>query len=164
MERPRSSQAGLAVFDRLSCFMTEFKAYPSINSNSQPMLLTIASGPVIIKGGKVLLDKHGDDPFWKFPGGRVRDGESFQQTAMREAKEELGLDIALQGEPIVLCFERQRNGVPETVLLIHYQATTSGEPRAQRDVREFAWHDIASLPDDCAPNVKPVVQACQSGP
>jgi len=33
--------------------------------------LIIASGPVIIENGKVLLNKHGDDKFWKFLGGKV---------------------------------------------------------------------------------------------
>ncbi len=139
--------------------MAELKRFPSMDQQGKSALLTIASGPVIIRDGKVLLDKHGDDPFWKFPGGKVRDDESLQQAAIREVDEELGLTVELHGEPIALTFQREREGVVEIVVLFHYHATTSGEPLKQRDVREFAWHDIKALPDDCAPNVKPVVDA-----
>ncbi len=140
--------------------MAEFKRYPGIDADGKPVQITMASGPVIIRDGKVLLDKHGDDTFWKFPGGRVRDTESLQDTAKREAAEEVGLtDLELQGEPVVLTFERIRDGVREVVTLYHYKATTKMEPVKQRDVRELAWHPIDALPTDCAPNIKPVMQA-----
>jgi 8-oxo-dGTP pyrophosphatase MutT (NUDIX family) len=139
--------------------MSEFKRFPSMDQQGKPALVTLASGPVIIRDGKVLLDKHGDDPFWKFPGGKVRDDESLRQTAIREVMEELGLTVELSGEPVVLTFQREREGMAEVVVLVHYQASTLGEPVKQRDVREFAWHDMDALPDDCAPNIKPVVAA-----
>lgn len=144
--------------------MIELKQYPGIDKDGQSVRVTIASGPVIIKDGKVLLDKHGSDEFWKFPGGRVRDNESLQETAQREAMEELALDVELSGDPLVLTFEREKDGVREIVVLFHYRATTNGRPHAQRDVREYAWHDISSLPDDCAPNVRPVVEAFSRAP
>lgn len=144
--------------------MIELKQYPGINKDGQPVHVTIASGPVIIRDGKVLLDKHGPDEFWKFPGGRVRDNESLQETAKREAKEELGLDVELSGDPVALTFEREKDGLREVVMLFHYRATASGQPQMQRDVREYAWHDISLLPDDCAPNVRPVVEAFSRAP
>ncbi len=60
--------------------------------------IIVASGPVIIENGEVLLNKHGDDDFWKFPGGRVElkdiDGEnSLEDACRREAKEENGFEI-----------------------------------------------------------------------
>ena len=138
--------------------MIEFKNYPSLDSQGNPVEVTIASGPVIIKDGKVLLDKHGDDDFWKFPGGRQRDGESMKETAIREAKEELGIDITLEGDPILVAFEVEG----KHILLVHYLATMSGEPAPGRDVREWAWHDINNLPDDLAPNIKIVIDRVRS--
>lgn len=133
--------------------MTELKNYPSIDSAGNPIEISIASGPVIIQDGKVLLDKHGDDEFWKFPGGKQRDTESFQETAIREAKEELGIDVTLEGAPVVVSLEMDG----KQVLLIHYRATMTGEPRPGRDVREWGWHDVHDLPSDCAPNIKIIV-------
>lgn len=142
--------------------MVEFKRYPGIDVDGKAVLITVASGPVIVREGKVLLDMHGDDPFWKFPGGRVRDDESLQATAKREAAEEVGLtDLELHGQPVVLTFERDRDGTREIVTLYHYWATTKMEPVKQRDVRELAWHEIDALPANCAPNIQPVMRAFQ---
>lgn len=50
--------------------------------------IIIASGPVIVENGKVLLNKHGDTAFWKFCGGRVEDFETdLISNARREVKE-----------------------------------------------------------------------------
>lgn len=138
--------------------MTEFKHLSSFNQKGQDNLVTIASGPVIIKDGKVLLDKHGD-VFWKFPGGAIHSNNNLEENAIREVKEELNLDVELLGEPYLISFVREKDGKEELVILIHYLAKIiGGEPTPGRDVEEFAWHDIENLPDDCAPNIKPVVE------
>ena len=47
--------------------------------------IIVASGPVVVEGGKVLLNKHGDTSFWKFCGGKVED---FDQNLFEAAKRE----------------------------------------------------------------------------
>jgi len=139
--------------------MTEFKHLPSFTPQGEANLTSIASGPVIIQDGKVLLDKHGEDGFWKFPGGAVENDNSFEQNAIREVKEELNIDVKLEGEPYVITLVREREGKQELVVLIHYLAKIiSGEPSPDRDVTEWAWHEIDNLPEGCAPNIKPAVE------
>ena len=54
--------------------------------------IIIASGPVIVENGKVLLNKHGEDVFWKFCGGKVEDyNTNLADNARREVKEEMGI-------------------------------------------------------------------------
>lgn len=138
--------------------MIEFNKYSGVSPNNEDVSLTIASGPVIIQDGKVLVVKHGDDTGWKFPGGKVRDDASPRETAQREAKEELDIVVALEGDPYVVAFTREKNGTQEYVILLHYRARiASGEPRPNRDVREFAWLPIDALPEDCMPNIKSAV-------
>ena len=63
----------------------------------------IASGPVIVENDHVLLDKSGQDDFWKFCGGKLKNNETFTQTAIRRAKEELGIDIKISNKnPFVM--------------------------------------------------------------
>lgn len=150
--KEKSSTIGIELYHRAN--MVEFKGHLGADTEGRSVKVTIASGPIIIEDGKVLLDKHGEDGFWKFPGGRLRDAESMHQTAMREAKEELGIDVELVRGPFVVAFEREDGGVKEHVILIHYLALRRGDITPGRDVTEWGWHDINNLPDDCAPNVK----------
>lgn len=138
--------------------MIEFKHYSCIGKDGEETELTIASGPVIVEKGRVLLDKHGDDKFWKFPGGKQLDTSNFLENAMREVDEELGLEVKLIGKPCVMTFEREHNKKKEYVILVHYLAKRSGEIKAGRDVREYNWFDVDSLPKDCATNIKPVLK------
>jgi len=58
----------------------------------------VGVGAVIIHNGKLVLVKRGVEPGkgrWSIPGGAVELGEGVRDTAIREAKEECGLDIEL---------------------------------------------------------------------
>tara|TARA_Y100000034_G_C6903071_1_gene418233 strand:- start:3380 stop:3799 length:420 start_codon:yes stop_codon:yes gene_type:complete len=132
----------------------EFNKYEGIGKDGEKVKVTIASGPIIIENGKVLVDKHGDDEFWKFPGGRQMDNLDFLSNAKMRVKEELGIDVELNGEHFVMAFNRKE----EFVILVHYLAKRNGEIEMGRDVREFKWLEINNLPKDCAPNIKPVVE------
>lgn len=134
--------------------MAEFKKYNAKGKEGQNLEITIASGPVIIENEKVLLVKHGKDDFWKFPGGKVNDNNSFSQNAIREANEELGIEVVLSGEPFVLAFTKDN----EYVILIHYLAQRSGDISPASDIKEWQWFDVNDLPNDCAPNIAAAVQ------
>lgn len=45
--------------------------------------------------GLILLERRSDNGLWGLPGGRIEPGESIVQTALREAKEETGLTVAV---------------------------------------------------------------------
>lgn len=113
----------------------------------------IASGPVIIEGGKVLLNKEqkqsGITP-WMFPGGEVEDFDaSLEDACRREAKEEMGIDIKII-KPLAPMILRQDKRV---IVLIHYLAERIGEIKPGDNIVEWNWHDISNLPVDAAKNV-----------
>lgn len=58
--------------------------------------------------GRVLLVRHSYRSRWGFPGGLVNRGEDVGDTARREAREEVGLDIELVGEPAVVVAPKPR--------------------------------------------------------
>ena len=57
------------------------------------IILTFAGGCIFNEKGEVLLQKRGKSNKWGFPGGAIELGETPQQAAIREAKEETGLDV-----------------------------------------------------------------------
>jgi len=116
----------------------------------------IAVGPVIIENNKVLVNKHGDTDFWKFPGGRVEDYNELdlQKHAKREAKEEMGIDIEILKPMSTLMTKKDES----TVVLVHYLAKRIGEIAPGEDIREWKWINVHNLPEDVAPNIKPIIE------
>lgn len=58
--------------------------------------IRVGSAVLIIEGDKILLGRRNKDPYfgrWVLPGGKIEYGETHQQAAIREAKEELGVEI-----------------------------------------------------------------------
>lgn len=120
----------------------------------------IASGPVIIEDGKVLLNREikesGITP-WLFPGGKVEDFDiSLEEACRREVQEEMGLDVeiirALKPMMVMRPEEPQKMAI-----LIHFLAKRIGEVNQGDEIHDWAWHDIDNLPEDCAPNIAPVI-------
>lgn len=60
-------------------------------------VLPIASvEAVIVQDDSLLFLRRNNNPVkgqWWFPGGRIRKGETFEETLIREVKEETGLDV-----------------------------------------------------------------------
>jgi len=117
----------------------------------------VASGPVIIENGKVLLNreqKPGGITPWMFPGGEVEDFDaSLEDACRREVKEEMGIDIEII-KPLSPIMLHQAGRV---IVLIHYLAKRIGEMQPGEGVEEWGWHDIHNLPSDTAPNVSRVI-------
>jgi len=59
------------------------------------VILNFAGALIRDESGRLLLQKRGDNHEWGFPGGMMEVGESAEETAIREVKEETGFDIVL---------------------------------------------------------------------
>lgn len=131
--------------------------------------ITIASGPVIVEDGKVILNKHGEDKFWKFLGGKIEEYDfkdplnSFEETCRREAMEENGFDceLLLSLKPMMIPHPGKENA---WVILIHYFAKRIGEINIGSDIDEIGTFDIDMILNDeypeenFAPNIIPVLR------
>lgn len=79
-----------------------------------PKHIVSAATIVINKEDKILLIK-GPRRGWEMPGGQVEEGESLKDAAIRETKEETGIDI----EVIKFCgvFQNVKNSICNTLFL-----------------------------------------------
>lgn len=75
----------------------------------------LAVNIAVIHEGKILLTQREDFETWILPGGGVEDRESLGQAAIRETKEETGLDVELTG--LVGIYSRLGNWYPGYLVL-----------------------------------------------
>jgi mutator protein MutT len=123
--------------------------------------IIIASGPVIVENNKILLNKHGEDNFWKFCGGRIKEDESnLKEAAKREVKEEMGIEVEMfNNNPYFFYVEKEVDGKQVSVILVHFLAKRIGEIMPGDDIREWRWISIEDLDkENLAPNIKPVLK------
>jgi 8-oxo-dGTP diphosphatase/2-hydroxy-dATP diphosphatase len=125
-------------------------------------LLTLC---IVTKGEEVLLGmkKRGFGAGrWNGFGGKVIEGETIEQAAVRETKEEAGIEVKNIQEVGILNFEFEGN--PE-ILEVHVYKTTeyNGEPVETEEMRP-QWYAFNKVPyADMWPDDKFWLPECLSG-
>ncbi len=103
-----------------------------------------AVGVICFRGDEVLLIRRGKAPRlgqWSIPGGRVEPGERLAETALRELREETGVEAELLGLVDVVDGVWPEHG--RHYVLIDYAARwIAGEPVAGDDAAEAAFVPI----------------------
>ncbi len=109
-------------------------------------MASIGAGVAIIENDRVLLTKREDFAVWCLPGGQVEAGETFAATAIREAREEIGLDVKLSR--LVGTYSRANwtNGLYH--VQIFAASAIGGDLRPQNgEVTDIAYFGKDELPD-----------------
>ena len=97
----------------------------------------------------IILIKRKNPPFgWALPGGFVDYGESLEDAARREAKEETGLDVELVRQ-FHTYSGPERDPRFHTITTV-YIAKAKGMPRAGDDAADIGIFTREDLPEDIA--------------
>jgi 8-oxo-dGTP diphosphatase len=101
---------------------------------------------IIEVGGRIVLIERKNPPHgWALPGGFVDYGESLENAAIREAKEETSLEVALV-EQFHSYSDPRRDSRHHTVSTV-FIGTAQGEPQAADDAKEARLFNENHLPD-----------------
>jgi ADP-ribose pyrophosphatase YjhB (NUDIX family) len=124
----------------------------------------VASGPVIIKGKKLLVSKDSKDDFYKLIGGSVKTGESLEEACIRRAKEACGAEIKII-RPLAsnILYENPTTKEKMVIVLINYLAKLKN-PKAikpippEQDIKWVSIKDIKQGKGNVSPNVTELVR------
>lgn len=120
----------------------------------------VASGPVIVEDNKVLLSQHGADSFWKFCGGKSKGNENLVETAIRRAKEELGIDLEILDEtPFFLYTKKETPEGILDVIVVHFLAKRIGQIVPGDEIKKWDWLELEQLEqEELAPSILPTLK------
>ena len=106
------------------------------------------AGILLVRDGRILLTRRSEEMSqgagrWAFPGGFVESGETTEEAAVRETREEANVDATITG--IV--------GMPHSMvaarhLVTVYRGEADGEPQPGPEVAETRWFAPTEIPWD----------------
>jgi ADP-ribose pyrophosphatase YjhB (NUDIX family) len=135
---PRCAQPATVTYPRsITCPHCGYGAY----YNPKP----VAAAIPVTQTNRIILLRRAFEPgkdLWTFPGGFVDLGETVEEAARREAKEEL--DIAIELGALVGVYSRAE----ERTVLIVYAARAIERPRTTEEALEVRGFDRDDIPWD----------------
>ena len=119
----------------------------------KPVTPLLATDAIIeltdVPGCPIVLIERANPPFgWAIPGGFVDVGEIVEYAAVREAKEEVCLDISLIAL-LGIYSDPSRDNRGHTVTAV-YVAEASGTPKAADDAKNCRFFNLDALPEPLA--------------
>lgn len=123
--------------------------------------VTLGARVILLRDDHVLLVEHTYRPGWFFPGGGIDKGETLEEAARREAREEAGAtlrDLTLLG--LYATFDDDKTDH----LAIFVSRDFDWAPPAQGDeISRVEWFPLDALPPGLAPGAARRLQELQAG-
>ncbi|MCR4284736.1 MAG: NUDIX domain-containing protein [archaeon] len=124
----------------------------------------VASGPVIVEDGKLLVAKDTKDDFYKLPGGTVKEGESLEAGCKRRAREEVNAEVEII-RPLLpnILYENPTTKEKMTIILINYESKLLNKDELKplpptTDLKWVSIEDIKNGLGNVSPNVREMVE------
>jgi ADP-ribose pyrophosphatase YjhB (NUDIX family) len=101
--------------------------------------------------GQILLIQRTDNDNWALPGGAVDIGESLPQAAIRETREETGIDCQITGlsgiytNPGHVILYTSNGEVRQEFSIVLIARATGGQPTPSNESSQVRWITLADL-------------------
>ena len=102
-------------------------------------------GTMFFKDNSLLIDKPRKRPTFQMIGGKVEEGETPKEAAIRECHEELGSKAIFDEEKFELVMEFDEIATSDGVTPIHfyvfkYNGNLNGELSTSSEIEKFLWY------------------------
>ncbi len=99
---------------------------------------------------KILLVKNNNGRYWSFPKGHIEDGENERQTAVREIKEETGLDVTLFDNFREISEYCPFGKIRKRVVFFLARAFTDNVKIQEEEIDSYIWVDLQQARKMCS--------------
>ena len=117
-----------------------------------------------IKKNKIFLIKRAntgwEDGKWSIPGGRVEIGDSIMESAIRELKEEVAIEIKKQDLELV-----HVEYIKDKFINFFFSFTPNNTniiPQEEDKVSDYGWFDLNNLPEPITANGHKILEAIKA--
>ena len=131
----------------------------------RPIIMVGATVLITDFKGRLLLIRRHDNSCWGVPGGSMEPGESLEQTARRETREETRLEIGKMSLFGVfsgpeLFYEYPNGDQVYNVSVVYLTNDAKGEIKLNPfEHTEIHFFEVENLPSPLSPPVKPIIQS-----
>lgn len=98
---------------------------------------------------KILLVKNNNGRYWSFPKGHIESGETEKQTAIREIKEETGLEVEIKDGFREVSDYCPFGKIRKHVVFFLAQAFTDKVSMQEEEIAEYMWVDLQQAHKIC---------------
>ena len=99
---------------------------------------------------KILLVKNNNGRYWSFPKGHIEDGENEHQTAIREIKEETGLDVTIFNGFREVSEYCPFGKIRKRVVFFLARAFTDNVKIQEEEIDSYIWVDLQQARKMCS--------------
>jgi ADP-ribose pyrophosphatase YjhB (NUDIX family) len=145
--------------ERLESMVRRIIQCPSCNHEIELFQNPLPTVDIIIEieSREIVLIKRKNPPHgWAIPGGFVDYGESLEEAAVREAKEETNLDVELIKQ--FHTYSNPNRDPRHHSISTVYIARAKGSPKAKDDALEIGIFTESNLPDQLAFDHRSILQ------
>ena len=138
----------------LGCYKTtndrSYRSFsPYLLMKDNPRLLVVVLVFIRREGQLLLVKQNYGNQYWSLPGGVVESGESITQAAIREVKEEAGLDVTI-GRIVGLYSKPDENAIAITL----EGEILGGELKPDHEISACQFFSIDKIPDNIREHLK----------
>ncbi len=133
---------------------TEFSYLKNTTLTSLKCLYEKSCGAVVFYNGKsntrILLVKNNNGRYWSFPKGHIEIGETEEETAIREIKEETSLDVEIKEGFREVSDYCPFGKIRKHVVFFLAQAFTDNVHIQEEEIAEYVWVDLQQARKLCS--------------